>query len=196
MAGNRRCSACGEQNRDLARFCRNCGSPLEVSSGPESADDSRDADTGPVSIGPGPPAYETTAGARRGRSLRFPVAVPVAIVLLAGTLAVVGWQTHWPRAIFGVRQAAAAKQIPTRPVPTPTTAIAGSGGSSSPPAPSSAGSGGPTASATASATSPPVATAAIVVKEYFAAINHGHYAKAWRLGGSNFSPSLDRKSVV
>jgi hypothetical protein len=35
-----------------------------------------------------------------------------------------------------------------------------------------------------------VATAVIVVKEYFAAINHGHYAKAWRLGGSNFSPSF------
>jgi hypothetical protein len=35
-----------------------------------------------------------------------------------------------------------------------------------------------------------VATAAIVVKEYFAAINHGHYAKAWQLGGSNFSPSF------
>ena len=28
------------------------------------------------------------------------------------------------------------------------------------------------------------------MKEYFAAINHGHYAKAWRLGGSNFSPSF------
>ena len=42
----------------------------------------------------------------------------------------------------------------------------------------------------ASATGPPVATAVIIVKEYFAAINHGHYAKAWRLGGSNFSPSF------
>ena len=28
------------------------------------------------------------------------------------------------------------------------------------------------------------------MKEYFAVINHGHYAKAWRLGGVNFSPSF------
>ncbi len=28
------------------------------------------------------------------------------------------------------------------------------------------------------------------MQEYFAAINSGDYAKAWRLGGSNFSPSF------
>lgn len=153
-------------------------------------DRSRDTDPGPVNIGAEPPVHETGAGARRGRSGRFPVAVPLAIVLLAGTLAVTGWQTHWPRAIFGVRPAAAAKQLPTRPVSTPASGSADSGGSGSSPAPSSAGSGSPAAPATASATGPPVATAVIIVKEYFAAINHGHYAKAWRLGGSNFSPSF------
>lgn len=35
-----------------------------------------------------------------------------------------------------------------------------------------------------------MAAAVGIVKEYFAAINQGHYAKAWRLGGSNFSPSF------
>ena len=36
---------------------------------------------------------------------------------------------------------------------------------------------------------PPGPAPATVVQEYFAAINQGKYAKAWRLGGSNFSPS-------
>jgi eukaryotic-like serine/threonine-protein kinase len=53
--------------------------------------------------------------------------------------------------------------------------------SSSPAVSNSAGPQTPTAS--------PPPGPVIIVQEYFAAIDSGDYAKAWRLGGSNFSPS-------
>jgi eukaryotic-like serine/threonine-protein kinase len=52
--------------------------------------------------------------------------------------------------------------------------------SGSPAAPSSPG------SASASPPASPRRGPAVVVHKYFAAINQGNYARAWRLGGSNF----------
>jgi hypothetical protein len=185
LADNRRCSTCGEPNRGLARFCRNCGSSFETSSAQESTDRSlgagpepvsRDIDAAQSGYGYGPPPR-----ASREWPLRLPVAVLLAIALLGGTLAVVGWRVHWPHALFGGRRAAAVQHLPTLPGGTPVPHAPGSGASSSPPISSSAGSPGPTAS--------PGPAPATVVQEYFAAINQGKYAKAWRLGGSNFSPS-------
>jgi|ERR1700722_2760210 len=185
LVDNRRCSACGEPNRDLARFCRNCGSSLEISSDQESTDRSLGADPEPVSpdIGATQSGYGFGPTPRTGRGwpLRLPVLALLAIAFLGGTLAVVGWQTHWPPALFGVRRAAAVQHLPTPPGRTPIPQVAGSGASSSPPISSPAGSPSPTA--------PIAADPATVVQEYFAAINKGKYAKAWRLGGSNFSPS-------
>lgn len=185
LAYNRRCSRCGEPNRDLARFCRNCGNSLELSSDQESTDRSLGADPEPASrdIGAIQSGYGYEPAPRAGRrwQLRLPVVALLAIALLGGTLAVVGWQTHWPPALFGVRRAAAVEHLPTPPGGTPIPQVAGSGESSSPPISSPAVSPSPTASI-----APDPAT---IVQEYFAAINQGKYAKAWRLGGSNFSPS-------
>ena len=92
-----------------------------------------------------------------------------------------GWQTGWPPAVFGARHAAAVPRVPAPAVSAsaPTTAVPGV--SSSPAVSGSAG-----AQATiASPRSGPV----IIVQAYFDAINSGDYAKAWRLGGSNFSSS-------
>jgi hypothetical protein len=188
LTEDRRCITCGQPNRDLARFCRKCGSALDVSAEQESAD--RDLGPGPESdsrnIGTTQSAYGTPDPGRR-RPLRFPVVVSLAIVFLAGTLTVVGWQTHWPPALFGVKHAAATQHFPARPAPTPTPEPAGSGVSGSPLVPSSAGSA--SASPPASPTASPRGGPAIVVHKYFAAINNGNYAKAWRLGGSNFGSS-------
>ncbi len=189
LTEDRRCTTCGQQNRDLARFCRKCGSALEVSGEQESAD--RDLGPGPESdprnIGATQSAYGATPDPGRRRPPRFPVVVPLAIVFFAGMLVVVGWQTHWPPALFGVKRAAAVQHLPARPAPTPTPEPAGSGVSGSPLVPSSAGSA--SASSPASPATSPRGGPATVVHRYFAAINKGNYAKAWRLGGSNFGSS-------
>jgi hypothetical protein len=189
LTEDRRCTTCGQQNRDLARFCRKCGSALDVSAEQESAD--RDLGPGPESdtrnIDATQSAYGLTPDPGRQRPLRFPVVVLLAIVLLAGALTVAGWQTHWPSALFGVKRAAAVQHIPARPAPTPTPEPAGSGVLGSSLVPSSAGSA--SASPPASPTASPRGGPASVVHRYFAAINKGNYAKAWRLGGSNFGSS-------
>jgi hypothetical protein len=190
LTEGRQCTTCGQQNRDLARFCRKCGSALDVPAEQESAD--RDLEPGPESdfrnIGATQSAYGLTPDPERRRPLRFPVVVPLAIIFLAGTLAVVGWQAHWPPALFGVKRAAAVQHLPSRPASTPTPEPAGSGISGSPLAPSSAGSAS-ASSPPASPTASPRGGPAIVVHRYFAAINQGNYAKAWRLGGSNSGSS-------
>lgn len=189
LTEDRRCTTCGQQNRDLARFCRKCGSALDVSAEQESAD--RDLGPGPESdtrnIDATQSAYGLTPDPGRRRPLRFPVVVLLAIVFLAGALAVAGWQTHWPSALFGVKRAAAVQHIPARPAPTPTPEPAGSGVPGSSLVPSSAGSA--SASSPASPPASPRGGPASVVHRYFAAINKGNYAKAWRLGGSNFGSS-------
>ena len=187
LTEDRRCATCGQPNRHLAHFCRKCGSALDVSAEQESAD--RNLGSGPESvswnIGATQSEYGLTPDPRRRRPLRLPVVVPLAVVFLAGTLAVVGWQTHWPPALFGVKRPVAVQQFSTRPTSTPIPETGGSGASGSPPVPSSAGSASASTSASPAASGGPD----IVVHRYFAAINKGNYAKAWRLGGSNFGSS-------
>jgi hypothetical protein len=180
LAEDARCATCGQQNRDLARFCRKCGAALDVSAEQESADPGPIPESDSWDIVPTRSGYGLTPKPGRRGPLRFPVVLPLAIVFLAGALAIAGWQTHWPRALFGVKRAAAVQHLPGRPAVTPAPQPAGSGVSGSPPAPSSPG------SASASPTASPRRGPAVVVHKYFAAINQGDYAKAWRLGGSNF----------
>jgi hypothetical protein len=63
-------------------------------------------------------------------------------------------------------------------VPVSPPAVAGNASASPTPGPSSPGLASPT----------PESDPAAVVTAYFAAINGKAYEKAWRLGGSNFSP--------
>jgi hypothetical protein len=189
LTEDRRCATCGQQNRDLARFCSKCGSALDVSAEQESA--GRDLDPSPESdswnIGATQSAYGLTPDPGRRRPPRFPVVLPLAIVFLAGTLAIIGWQTHWPPALFGVKRSAVVQHFPGGPAATPTPQPAGSVVSGSPLTPSSPGSA--SASPPASPTASPRGGPGLVVHKYFAAINKGNYARAWRLGGSNFGSS-------
>ena len=67
------------------------------------------------------------------------------------------------------------------PAPVLTTVTAS-------PSPHGSGATSPAGSATA-APPPPVSTPAGTVQAYYAAINRHHYARAWRLGGSNSGSS-------
>ena len=55
--------------------------------------------------------------------------------------------------------------------------------------PSPHGSGATSPAGSATAAPPPVSTPAGTVQAYYAAINGHHYARAWRLGGSNSGSS-------
>ena len=183
LAGDRRCLRCGHLNRELAHFCRECGASLQGASQQESTDGSHGLEPEPAAsdVRATPSTREPAPGTKRGWSLKAPVIVPVAVALLGGALVVAGWQADWPPAVFGVRHAAAVQQVPASSAPASAPATAVSGVSSPPAVSNSAGPQIPTAS--------PPPGPAIIVEEYFAAISSGDYARAWRLGGRNFSPS-------
>jgi hypothetical protein len=121
-----------------------------------------------------------SADRRRSRSRWRPVAVPLAVVVAVGVLALVGWQAGWPPAVFGAKQVSLAAPLRTSPSHRP--------GPSRPPtasaAPTPSASPSPTPSPTPSATPTPGGPVA-TLEAYFAAIDDKNYAKAWQLGGRN-----------
>ncbi|HEY2520898.1 MAG TPA: hypothetical protein VGJ19_12345 [Streptosporangiaceae bacterium] len=109
-----------------------------------------------------------------------------AVLVVLGASALAGWQTQWPGAIFGARNAAVIKPAPPSTPPAAAVqpsgqAVASTPGSSAP----SSGAAGlpqvPESGAASASTDDP----ASVVDAYFAAINAHDYRQAWALGGSN-----------
>src|SRR5450755_3498564 len=141
----RQCPTCGQLNRELARFCRECGSSLGSSSQKESSGRTASNVTGPLVhednrtrstddvAQPGP----------RGPRRRLPVAL-LALTLFAAVLALAGWQTGWPPAVFGARHVTAPRAA--RSASPPPSQVADSTASSSLPSPSPSASGIPATS--------------------------------------------------
>jgi hypothetical protein len=175
------CAACGGQNRELARFCRYCGSVLETSSPERSSGQSRDAGafSSTQTIGLAEPAAPADYGTGRDpRSHRRLIAVPLVIAVLVAAVALAGWRAGWPTAVFGARHVAATQRLGT-----------GSGSPPAAPATGAASSPLPTPSVSPSGIPSAASGPAAVVQSYFAAINSKAYRTAWQLGGSNFSSS-------
>jgi hypothetical protein len=198
LDGDVRCSACEQHNSPSARFCRHCGARRgafadSVPPAPETAQASA-----PEIISSSDFPLSGRAAARRSAAL---AAAAIAVV---ATLALVGWQAHWPAALFAAKQPPTAQvggvagvrspRVITSSLPSsPTVAASTPGHATSAPATSSpatsASAANPASQAAAgSRGSSPAAT----VKAYFRAINSGNYAKAWRLGGRNTGVSYAR----
>ncbi len=140
----------------------------------------------------------------RGGTHRVPLprraaAVPLAVLAVLGVLALIGWQSGWPSAVFGTKLASSTAS-PPRPsavqaaVSPSQHAPASTAPASAAPASSAPGSAAPSSASPASSASPGsspggVTGPAATVQAYFAAINRGAYRAAWRLGGKNFSSS-------
>jgi hypothetical protein len=209
------CHDCGAQNRAAAFYCRQCGARLDQgnpasgqpagAAGPAQADGAAFApvsqpapDTAPLTPDNGSPGDRRTwaadTGPRSPRSRRPWALALLAVVAVLGAGALTGWQTQWPRAIFGAQKTAVIKPAPPSrspgppPATEPTTMPAA--GPASPPG-SSAPQGPDSGSASAAAGDP-----ASVVDAYFAAINAHDYQRAWALGGSNSGASSYEEFVA
>ena len=102
-------------------------------------------------------------------------ALLIAILVLGG-VTVAGWQTGWPRAIFGVQKTA---------LDGPAGSAGASAGTPDQVSPASPASPtAPNSDTPATATGP-----AAVVQAYFSAINARDYQAAWQLGGKNTGSS-------
>lgn len=102
----------------------------------------------------------------------------VAVVVVLGSAAVAGWQTGWPRAIFGAQKAALdspSSGVPPASAPAPVTPASSSASVPVTPNPQTPGAAG--------------ADPATVVQAYFGAINDHDYQTAWDLGGKNTGSS-------
>jgi hypothetical protein len=220
------CSICGRPNNLLAHFCRHCGArlsaPEEVTAANEPGLPVRPGlsapEIAPGAISPFGFLFSRLAAARGflnpgrdprrvaygGKSnsgplattRRAPVLFAACAAAMVAILALVGWQVHWPGALFAAKPSPAAQvgvaagvrsspglsgQQPSGPataagspaqvVPSPSASAAATGPASP------ADTGGPAV--------PRVSTPAVAVRAYFAAINSRNYAKAWRLGGRN-----------
>jgi hypothetical protein len=208
-----RCAACGQLNRQLARFCRSCGSPIEASSrhapterrpvsSAESAPANSASRTSAAHAGNRvPAAAESVPATVRGSALRRRrVAVPLVAVAIAGLLALAGWQTGWPSAVFGIKQVSSTARVRIKPAfrsrapsapgtPSPSTQAPSTQAPSTQASSSSAASPTASPSSPESSATPSVSGPAATVKAYFAAIDSRDYATAWRLGGSNLGGS-------
>ena len=202
MKDRGRCPACGQPNREAARFCAECGSLLEATSERLSAAPGATTPTGavPPAIGvresPGSRAANRLFAAdrisqrvrpgwrpRRGRG-----AVLLAGVLVAGVLALVGWQTGWPPVIFGANQVSSTARFASPSVARPGSSSAPQASASITSASSTTASPGSPA-ASKSPVTPRLGGPAATVRAYIGAINHHDYAKAWSLGGKNLGGS-------
>jgi hypothetical protein len=96
-------------------------------------------------------------------------------VVAVALLALAGWRTHWPAALFATKQVASSAALHGPPAHRRKPAA------SAPPATSTPS---PSPSVTASPGSP-----AAIVEAYFAAIDAKNYATAWQLGGDNVGGS-------
>ena len=175
-----RCSGCEQLNGPLAHFCRHCGARLgtPAESGHSAAETTHSSASGSIS-------RWGLLFSRLGAARRAPATIAAAAVAMTATLALVGWQVHWPAALFAAEQSPAAQAgaaagarsspgLTTRPPSGPTAAASSPGHAVSTPATSA---GRPAV--------PQVSSPAATVRAYFAAINSRNYAKAWRLGGRN-----------
>jgi len=109
-------------------------------------------------------------GQQERRPGRWLVPLAAALVVLASA-ALAGWQTGWPRPVFGVQKAALDSRARPASVPAPVTSGA--------------------FPVTPNPDSPPTARTdpAAVVEGYFSAIDDRDYRIAWALGGKNTGSS-------
>lgn len=205
------CSSCERQNSLSARFCRHCGARLAAAAGPEPAVTGipqpaavRNISSSgllPSKLSPvrrflaraRGPRHAADHAATRSELAAFlrrpPVAIAAATVAI---LALAGWQAHWPAALFAAKQPSAAQagavagsrsSAVTSPLPSSPPTAASPPGRAAPTPAASASAASPTGAG--GATGPRASGPAATVRAYIAAINHGNYAKAWRLGGRN-----------
>ena len=177
------CAECGQPNRASAAFCRHCGSP--VGGEPPATSQHSDEPTSDIPAHtPLPEPGQTSqtddswnearrnarrAGMGSGAPPPWAAALLIAILVLGG-VAVAGWQTGWPRAIFGVQKTALVSPAGS------AGASAGTPDQVSPASPASPTA--PNSDSPATGTGP-----AAVIQAYFSAINARDYQAAWQLGG-------------
>jgi hypothetical protein len=114
----------------------------------------------------------------------------LAVLVVLGASALVGWRTQWPGAVFGVRDAAVTRAAPQSNGPPAAAQPSGQVPATTPGsvAPSSGAAGLPQVPDSGAA-SVGTGDPASVVDAYFAAINGHDYRQAWDLGGSNSGAS-------
>jgi hypothetical protein len=131
-------------------------------------------------------------------------------VVTAAILIVIGWQAHWPGAVFGTSRSQVAQlgagtrigsasvgasQAPSSLAASATSAAPAASLAATSPAvtqPSGPPPSSPPPASTVPASTPPAGPAtgpAATVEAYFAAITAQDYATAWRLGGRNTGTS-------
>lgn len=159
----------------------------------------------------GPPAVPSAPGRRRMSWAWFAGTA----VVTAAALVVVGWQTHWPDAVFGPHHAQPAQlraatglgsSTAAGSAPASAASPAGTASLAAPTAPPSSAVPVTTAAPTtapatlpATASAPPTAPPtgppppsggpAATVRAYYAAITAQDYAQAWQLGGQYLGAS-------
>lgn len=178
------CPACGQPNREIARYCRTCGAALPGISGQRTRSSApvipgqqhyqREPD-GPQPPGPQPPGPRPS---RRPATIAAGTFAALGLAVLGVWLA--GQLTHPSGASRSHVAASAAARV--QQSPGPRTSPGG------PQRSSPSVSAGPTDRAGSTG---PVAVRgpAGVVLAYFAAINAHRYVRAWRLGGDHIGSS-------
>jgi hypothetical protein len=121
----------------------------------------------------------------------------LAVLVVLGASALVGWRAQWPGAVFGVRDAAVTRAA--TPSNGPTVPSNGAPAAAQPSGPAPATTPGSVALSGGAAGLPQVPDSgaasvgtgdpASVVDAYFAAINGHDYRQAWDLGGRNSGAS-------
>jgi hypothetical protein len=197
------CAACGADNRARARFCRDCGSALPEQEEPASGPPPTQTLSAIPPIGgpPGPrphgggfrqpaiveeigdgPRRERKRDARLASVSRWrPLAWPAGAVAVAAILVLLGWQLHWPAALFAAKKAPSPRPAAlSSPLLRPSAAVTSASTPTASPSSSPVATVSPTASVT-----PQANAAASTVQAYIAAINAKDYARAWQIAGSD-----------
>ena len=220
------CSVCEQANSLSAHFCRHCGARLGAPGEATGANDpwlpvrpgvsAPEIASGAISpfgflfsrlaavrrlLAPGRDPRRVAYGGKLNSgppasARRAPVLLAACAAAMVAILALVGWQVHWPGALFAAKPspaapagvAAGARPSPglSGPLPSGPATAAGSPGQVIPSPSASAAATDPASPAgTGGPAVPRVSTPAGAVRAYFVAINSRNYAKAWRLGGRN-----------
>ena len=148
-----------------------------------------------------PPPASQSPGGRGSRPRAALAAVGVLGVVIAGTIGLALLSRHEPGQAAAADSGAAVTPIPRLsprpPAPGYQPVAVDTGAPPRTSAPTGAGSDPPSTSATPSptppaspSTSPVVLRPGAVVLDYFAAINHRHWIRAWALGGKNLFATL------
>jgi hypothetical protein len=156
---------------------------------------------------PGPPGMLPAIAGEPGRRRMSWAWFAGTAVVAAAALVAIGWQTHWPDAVFGPRhsqpaqlRAATGLGSSSAPASAPTSAASPAGSASlaapaapltsAPPVTSAAPTTLPVTGSAAPTAPPPAAGGpAATVRAYYAAITAQDYARAWRLGGKYLGAS-------